>query len=116
MTGEQATPLPLVPDVPFPTDHQHETELSNQWRAALDRGDPRGMAELDLEKAHGQMVRRDACLTRLVRSVQVGKGEDVAFYARMHASFAHLMENEVDDAKRHLSEARHADRQREAER
>jgi hypothetical protein len=34
----------------------------------------------------------------------------------MHGAFAHLMENDVEDAKRRLSEAHRADRQAEAER
>ena len=119
MTGEQANPIPLVPNVPEPRygdDHQQADELDDRWRAALHSGDRRGMAELALEKAHRLMVKRDACLTQLVRSVQAHDGSDIALYAQLHGAYSHLMQAEIDDAKSDLARASWEERQQEAER
>lgn len=115
--NDEQTALPMVPTVDYVRYGEVDDQLVTQMGDAIARGDERAQAELRLETAHRDMVRRDATLSELVTAVQ-GRDEfiDVPALARHHAFWACAMEREVERAAGHVSAARTLGPQQEAER
>jgi hypothetical protein len=89
----------LVPQVPWPGDREVEDRLHEGIMAALARHDHRTAAELRLEYAHRNMLRRDATLAELVQAVQAGDGHTVADRARQYCAWEGNVRRDVETAR-----------------
>ena len=87
--------FPLVPQVDYPTDYDTDRQLCDELHTAIQADDPRREAELHLELAHRDMLRRDGSLTELVEAVQRGDGDGVLRRADLHAYWQGAMEQDV---------------------
>jgi hypothetical protein len=89
----------LVPQVAYRHYDQMDIELSDRVAAAVRRGDYRSAAELKLEEAHRDMLRRDGSLAELVAAVERGDGEVVQNRAREYAAWSRFMDRDIETAQ-----------------
>ena len=104
--------FPLAPQVEYPTDYDTDRKLRDDLHRAIQADDPRREAELHLELAHRDMLRRDGSLGELVQAVQRGDADGVLRRADLYAYWQGAMEQDVALARAERSRLA----QREAER